>query len=77
MALYEGETLKQRLEKGRVSVEEAIAILRQILLGLEAANRAGIVHRDIKPANILITSGGTWRYMTSAATRRRNACSPS
>jgi len=63
MALYEGDTLKQRLEKGRLSVDEAIATLRQILLGLEAAHRAGIVHRDIKPANILITSGGTVKIL--------------
>ncbi len=63
MALYEGDTLKQRLEKGRLSVDEAIATLRQILLGLEAAHRAGIVHRDIKPANILLTSGGTVKIL--------------
>ena len=58
MALYEGQTLKQRLEKGRPGVREAVDILRQVSLGLEAAHRAGIVHRDIKPANILITSTG-------------------
>ena len=41
MALYDGETLKQRLEKGRVPVDEAVGILRQVVLGLEAAHRAG------------------------------------
>jgi len=66
MALYEGESLKQRLEKGPLSVAEAIAILRQILLGLEAAHRAGIVHRDIKPANVLITTDGTIKFSTLA-----------
>src|SRR5262249_4477500 len=59
MALYEGETLQQRLEKGRLGVEEALDVLRQVALGLETAHRAGIVHRDIKPANLLITSSGT------------------
>jgi eukaryotic-like serine/threonine-protein kinase len=63
MALYDGETLKQRLEKGKLAVEEAVAILRQVALGLEAAHRAGIVHRDIKPANILMTSGGTVKIL--------------
>jgi len=57
MALYEGETLKQRLDRGRLAVAEGVGILRQVLLGLEAAHRAGIVHRDIKPANVLVTSG--------------------
>jgi formylglycine-generating enzyme required for sulfatase activity/dienelactone hydrolase len=63
MALYEGETLKQRLEKSRFGVEEALDVLRQVSLGLEAAHRAGIVHRDIKPANILITGGGTVKIL--------------
>src|SRR5262245_52977971 len=63
MALYEGETLKQRLEKGRLGVQEALELLRQVALGLEAAHRAGIVHRDIKPANVLVTSGGTVKIL--------------
>src|SRR5262249_6446999 len=63
MAPYEGETLKQRLEKGRLGIKEALDVLRQVALGLEAAHRAGIVHRDIKPANILITSTGTVKIL--------------
>src|SRR5262249_51465189 len=59
MALYEGETLQQRLEKSRLGVKEALDVLRQVALGLKAAHRAGIVHRDIKPANVLITNAGT------------------
>jgi serine/threonine protein kinase len=39
MALYDGETLKQRLEKGRLAVDEAVEILGQVVLGLEAACR--------------------------------------
>src|SRR5262249_8438600 len=63
MALYEGETLKQRLEKGRFGVKEALDVLRQVARGLEAAHRAGIVHRDIKPANVLITCTGTVKIL--------------
>ncbi|HEX4804024.1 MAG TPA: protein kinase [Myxococcaceae bacterium] len=63
MALYEGETLKQRLEKGRFAVDDALPILREVALGLEAAHRAGIIHRDIKPANILLTSAGAVKIL--------------
>ena len=63
MALYEGKTLKQRLEEARPAVDEVLMILRQLLLGLEAAHRAGVVHRDIKPANILMTSTGTIKIL--------------
>jgi len=58
MALYQGETLKQRLEEGPLRAGEGIEVLRQIGRGLDAAHRAGIVHRDIKPANVMITQEG-------------------
>jgi serine/threonine-protein kinase len=58
MTYYEGETVKQRLEKGRLSVQEAINIAIQVAEGLRRASEAGIVHRDIKPANLIITSRG-------------------
>ncbi len=63
MAFYEAETLGQRLEKKRLSVDEVVEILRQVALGLDAAHRAGIVHRDIKPANVLRTSSGTIKIL--------------
>jgi len=63
MALYEGESLKKRLERGALPMEEVLGILGQVARGLEAAHRAGIVHRDIKPANVLLTSTGTAKIL--------------
>jgi serine/threonine-protein kinase len=63
MALYQGQTLEERLHQGRPSVDGALALLRQVVLGLEAAHRAGIVHRDIKPANLFVTADGTVKIL--------------
>jgi non-specific serine/threonine protein kinase len=58
MAYYEGETLKNRIERGPLKIEEAIDIGGQVAQGLGEAHGHGIVHRDIKPANILLTKSG-------------------
>jgi serine/threonine protein kinase len=63
LELVEGETLAERLQRGRVSVAEALAIATQIALALEAAHDRGIIHRDLKPANIKLTPDGTVKVL--------------
>ena len=58
MELVPGEDLAERLKRGRVPVDEAIAIAKQIAEALEEAHENGIVHRDLKPANIKLTPDG-------------------
>ena len=63
MGFYEGETLKLKIEKGKVKINEAINITIQIAQGLGKAHEKGIIHRDIKPANIMITSDGAVKIL--------------
>src|SRR5438128_1328787 len=55
MEYVEGESLYQLLRReGTITVQRALALLRQVSAGVEAAHDEGILHRDLKPANIFI-----------------------
>ncbi len=58
MEYLEGETLKKRIERGPLKIDDALDIAMQITRGLTKAHEHGIVHRDIKPANIMVTTDG-------------------
>ena len=63
MELVEGEDLSERIKRGPVPIEEAVAIGLQITEALEAAHEQGIVHRDLKPANIKLRPDGTVKVL--------------
>jgi serine/threonine protein kinase len=63
MELAVGETLKSRLERGPLSIGEALATCTPLAGALEHAHAEGIFHRDIKPANIVLCEDGTVRLV--------------
>ena len=58
LELVEGQTLSERLRRGRLPLDEALRVARQIAEAVEAAHAKGIIHRDLKPGNIKLTPEG-------------------
>lgn len=58
MELMEGETLRERITRGALPVDQVVDIGRRLADALDAAHEQGIIHRDIKPENIFITRRG-------------------
>lgn len=58
MAYVEGGSLGDRIDRGKLSPNEAETILRQVSGALDYAHRQGVIHRDIKPDNILLDKEG-------------------
>ena len=59
MELVAGETLKQRIERGPLALDEVRHIGDALLAAIATAHDAGVVHRDIKPANVLLGADGS------------------
>jgi len=54
MEYVPGTSLRPLIQKRNLSIPDAVAIMRQVLLGLEYAHKQNLVHRDVKPENILV-----------------------
>ncbi|OGU29478.1 MAG: hypothetical protein A2057_11730 [Ignavibacteria bacterium GWA2_35_9] len=63
MDYYEGETLKNKICRELLCIDEIINITTQTAEGLNKAHENGIIHRDIKPANIFITKEGVVKIL--------------
>jgi len=63
LAYYDGTTLKKKIQKGALKIQEAFDIILQTAEGLAKAHEQGITHRDIKPANIMLTNDGVVKIL--------------
>ena len=58
MEYLEGETIADRLRKGRLPLDQVLAYGISISDALENAHRHGVIHRDLKPGNMMLTKTG-------------------
>src|SRR6185295_9166594 len=58
MPLVEGGTLRDRLGRGPMKVEAAVALVATLARAVGRAHALGIVHRDLKPENVLFDGRG-------------------
>ena len=73
MELVEGPTLRERLQRSALPVEEVLSICAQVAAGLEAAHEQRIIHRDLKPDNVKLTARGTAKVLDFGIAKRSSA----
>lgn len=61
--LVPGETLAERLRRGRLDRDEVLSIGKQVADALDTAHAAGVVHRDLKPDNVMLAPDGAVKVL--------------
>jgi hypothetical protein len=76
MELAAGETLAERIRRGPIPVDQAMAIAKQIAGAMEFAQEKGIIHRDLKPANVAVAPGGKVKVLDFGLAKAREGEHP-
>lgn len=63
MELVQGETLGDRLTRGKLPPSEVLALALRLAEALSEVHDAGLVHRDVKPRNIIVEAGAEARLV--------------
>jgi serine/threonine-protein kinase len=66
----EGETLRERMSRTRMTIGEIIDVAAQVASALQAAHQSGIVHRDVKPENIMLRNDGVVKVLDFGLAKR-------
>jgi len=72
----EGETLRERLDRGALTLHHSLDVAIQIADALASAHKAGIIHRDIKPENIMIRPDGYVKVLDFGLAKLIESTSP-
>ena len=72
MEYVNGESLRDRQRRRRLSLEEVVTISTQICEGLSKSHKTGIIHRDLKPENILFDQDGEVKILDFGLAKFRN-----
>ncbi len=72
----EGQTLRERLEEGSLSVKEAMRVVQSIAEALDEAHRHQVLHLDLKPENVMIPRDGRLRVLDFGLSRRVQNAEP-
>jgi serine/threonine protein kinase/TolB-like protein/Tfp pilus assembly protein PilF len=77
MELLEGQTLRERLDEGRIPQRQAVDYALQVARGLSAAHLKGVIHRDLKPENLFVVKGGHVKILDFGLAKRSEAVASS